>query len=189
MRKSTMLAVAFAALLVCGSTIAGVRSAACAPPAQWSLARASFGLDAKAGVFGVEGQRSEAFLPGAYFSYSAASNLSLAATVERDFASHLTVAQGGVRVRVLDTDRGDIAGGVNLVSYSDEGAQGLAKPTSWNAGVSGAWDAVKGRDGRTAVWAIASAYWDSQNNIKTLRAGLRLQLLGGHPIYEAEATQ
>lgn len=186
--RSTMLAVAFAALLVGGSTV-GTRDAACAPPAQWSLARASFGIDAKAGVLNQGGERSEVFLPGVYFSYSAASNLSLCATYERDFAGHLSIAQGGFRVRVLDTARGDIAGGVNLVSYSDEGASHLAFPTSWSAGVYGAWDAVKAKDGRTSVWAFASAAWDSQNDLKTLRAGLRLQLLGGHPIYTPEATQ
>lgn len=184
--RSTMLAAVFLTLLVGGSTVG--TEAGAQPPAMWSIARASLGADLKGAVISASGERTEAFLPGAYFSYSLASNLSLAATCERDFARKGTVAQAGARVRVLDTPRGDIAGGISLVSYSDAEYARIAKPTSVVYSVHGAWDAVRTK-GRTNVWLIASAGYDPANDIKTLRAGLRLQLIGGAPVREPDVTQ
>lgn len=174
----------FAALLV-GMTTVGVHLAGAAP-ATWSIQRLSVGADAKAGIFSKDGVEESRFLPGVYASWSAATNLSIAGTFERDFASELSIGQVGARVRVLDTDRGDIAGGVNLVAYADKGAAGIEKPTSYNISLNGAWDAIRAKNGQTQVWLIGSVSNDPQNGITAYRVGLRYQAVGGAPIREPE---
>lgn len=184
MRKSLMFAGAVLALL--SGEFASGFTCAQAAPATWSLERASLGFDGKLLLTDNGSGQVSQFAPGMYVSYSLASNLSLAGTLERSIADHLTIAKAGARVRVLDTDRGDIAGGVDLVSYSDEGAQDFAKATSYSLGVHGAWDAIRAKNGRTSVWAIASVSYDPDNNLTMYRAGLRWQAIGGKPFREPE---
>lgn len=184
MRKSLMFAGLVLALIV-GEFASGFTCAQAAP-ATWSLQRASLGFDAKAGIESVDGVETSRFLPGVYGSYSLASNLSLAATLERDFPAKYTLASAGARVRVLDTERGDIAGGLNVAFYADEGAAKIEKPTSYTISLHGAWDAVRPKNGQTTVWLIGSVANDPQNHITTYRAGLRYQLVGGTPIREPE---
>ena len=165
--------------------IAGTLSPVAAAPPSWSFDRASFGIDAK-GTWGHSGDapNASAFLPGAYLSYSVTSQLSAAATFERDFPTHLNIAQAGARFLVFKNDRGQVAGAVNLVSYSDDGSSTVLKPTSWNAAVNGSWAAVRAKNGQTTVFAIASASYDPDNDLSLIRVGLRWQVLGGHPVYE-----
>lgn len=150
-----------------------------ASPPTWSFSRASFGVDAKAGIFDTDGPTSSAFLPGAYLSYSATSQLSLAGTYERDFPRHESIGQAGLRFLMLKTERGQVAAGVNAVFYGDEGAAAMAKPTSWNASLNGSWSAARAKDGQTILWGIASAAYDPDNALTIIRVGLRLQILGG----------
>lgn len=168
---------------------AGTLSLAQAAPPTWSFARASFGVDAKGGIFDGTGPTTSAFLPGAYLSYSATSQMSLAGTFERDFPRHLSIGQTGLRFLMLKSERGQVAAGVNAVFYGDEGASSYTKPTSWNASVNGSWAAAKAKDGRTVCWGIASAAYDPDNALTILRIGLRLQILGGNPIYPQGAEQ
>ena len=151
-----------------------------AAPATWSLSRASFGIDAKAAVL-ESPERSSAFLPGAYLSWSATSQLSLAATIERDFSEHLTIGQLGARFLVARMSEGQLAAGVNLVGYGDEGAEGFLKPTSWNASLHGSYP-VWQRNGATVAWGIASASYDSDNSLGIYRLGLRYQGIGGRDV-------
>ncbi len=155
-------------------------AAASAAPARWSLDRASFGLDAKAAVTEPEGGSS--FLGGAYLSYSLTSQMSVAGTVERDFAGHLTIARAGVRFPIfhLDGGNGRVTAGANLVAYSDDGAAGIVEPTSWDAVVSGSGRRAE-NEGTTVLWGIASASYDPENDRSTYRLGLRWQALGGVP--------
>ena len=151
-----------------------------AAPAQWSIDRLSFGLDAQGAQF--DGTNLSSFLPGAYLSYSATSGLSLAGTVQRDFARHTTIGKGGFRFRVLDGQRGNVAIGANLVGYGDQTAWlGIVKPTSWETTVNGAYDVYQ-VNGRTILWGIAGASYDKANNVKEVRVGLRWQLVGGRDL-------
>lgn len=150
------------------------------PPPQWSLDRASFGLDAQGAQW--TGTNASSFLPGAYLSYDMTSGLSLAATCQRDFARHTTIGKGGFRFKVWDNDRGVVAVGANLVGYGDQTAWlGIVKPTSWESCLNGAYG-VWQKDGRTIAWGIAGASWDQQNNVKEVRVGLRWQMVGGKDI-------
>lgn len=150
-----------------------------AAPATWSFQRASLGFDAQGAQMTTSNGSSSSFLPGAYLSYSATSGLSLAGTVQRDFARHTTIGRAGARFKVLDTTRGDIALGANLVGYGDRTAWlGVTHPTSWESTVNGAYD-VWQQNGRTVLWGIAQASWDQQNDIKSVRVGLRWQAIGG----------
>jgi hypothetical protein len=161
-----------------------VAKASAAPP-TWSFSRASLSVDAKAATIDAgPAPATSAFLPGLALSYSATSQLSLAGTYERDFPTHLSLGQLGMRFLVFKSDRGQVAGGVNAVFYADEGAAGYAKPTSWNAGVYGSWAAARAKNGQTILWAIASAARDTDNDLTMVRVGLRLQVLGGHPWIE-----
>lgn len=158
-----------------------VAAPATASPARWSFERASIGLDAKAAVTEAGGQ-SSAFLPGAYLSYSLTSQVSLAGTIERDFAGRLTIARGGVRFPIfhLDGGNGRVTAAANLVSYSDEGAAGIVDQTSWEAAVNGSWRLAES-EGQTILWGIASAAFDPENDRSTYRLGVRWQMLGGNP--------
>ena len=160
------------------STITRTVTSAGSPP-SWSLLRASFGLDAQGAAWSGTISNQSSFLPGAYLSYSAASGFSLAATVQRDFARHTTIGQGGFRFRVLDGQRGNVAVGANLVGYGDQVAWlGITKPTSWNACVNGSYDVYQ-KQGRTVLFGIMGASIDPDNNLKEVRVGLRWQVLGG----------
>jgi len=184
-KNTTRFTLAVLVVLACSG--AGMVAKASAAPPTWSFARASLSLDAKGATFnGGSGPTTSAFLPGIALSYSATSQLSLVGTFERDLAGHLNVAQGGMRFLVFKNDRGQVAGGVNLVSYSDDGAVGYVKPTSWNAGVYGSWAAARAKNGTTILWAIASAARDNDNDLTMVRVGLRLQVLGGHPVHETQ---
>ena len=177
MKNTRKFLAGLAVLAVCSS---GASIVSAAPP-TWSLHRASFGIDAKGAINDNEGPTTSAFLPGAYLSYSATSQLSLAATYERDFPRHFSIGQTGLRFLLSKSERGQVAAGVNAVFYGDEGAVGVVKPTSWNASVNGSWAAAKAKDGTTVLWGIASAAYDPDNAITLVRVGLRLQIFGGAP--------
>lgn len=153
--------------------------AAGAAPARWSFDRASAGLSATGAIVDHDG-RSSAFLPGAYLSYSLTSQVSAAATVERDFARDLTIGQAGLRFRMWGNEHGRIFGGVNAVAYGDAGSSTITEPTSWNASIHGAWRMAE-NEGQTVLWAITSAAYDSENRLTIYRLGLRWQAIGGHP--------
>jgi len=150
-----------------------------ASPARWSLERAALSIDAKAAITDAP-ERSSALLPGLSLSYSLTSNLSVVGTVERDFSGKLTIGKAGLRfpiARISDGD-GRLAAGVGVVSYGDEGAAGIADPTSWDASLHGAW-ALAESEGVQTLWGIASATYDSENTRTTYRLGLRYRLLSG----------
>ena len=152
-----------------------------AAPARWSIDRASLGFDAKGAVTDAPG-RSSAFLGGAYLSYSLTSQMSVAGTVERDFAGKLTIARAGVRfpILMLDGGNGRLAASGGLVAYADEGADEIAEPTSWDAGLHGSWRLAED-EGTTVLWGVASAVYDAENTRTTYRLGLRWQAIGGKP--------
>lgn len=177
--RNTLKVLLAVAVLLAGE--AGTLNFAQAAPPTWSFARASFGIDAKGAINDTDGPTTSAFLPGAYLSYSATSQLSLAGTFERDFPRHESIGQAGLRFLLTKSERGQVAAGVNAVFYGDEGAAGIAKPTSWNASLNGSWAAAKAKNGSTVVWGIASAAYDPDNALTIIRVGLRLQILGGAP--------
>jgi hypothetical protein len=152
-----------------------------AVPASWSFERASFGVDA-AGQQWTEGDiRASSFLPGAYLSYDLTQGLSIAATGERDFARHLTLGKVGGRFKIIETERGVVALGANLVGYGDRpDFLGIAKPTSWETMAAGAYSVAE-TAGRTVLWGVAQAGWDEQNGVKWVKVGLRAQVVGGRP--------
>ena len=156
--------------------------AAHAAPAQWSLDRASLGVDAKAAILNTPAEQRSIFLPGAYLSYSLTSVLSLAGTVERDFQGHMTLGRAGFRFALARVgDGGRLWGGLNVVGYGDEGAAGIVEPTSWEAVAQAAYPVVWASNGATLAWGLASATFDPENDLTTFRVGLRAQLIGGKP--------
>jgi len=167
--------------LVLALTLLAIPTIAHSEPARWSLDRASFGVDAKGAVTEQGGQASS-FLGGTYLSYSMTEQMSAAATVERDFAGHLTIAKVGLRFPIfhLDGGNGRVTAAGNLVSYSDKGAEGIVEQTSWEAGVNGSWRLAE-NTGTTVLWGIVSAAYDPENARSTYRLGLRYQALGGRP--------
>lgn len=159
---------------------------AMAAPARWSLERASLGFAAKAAVFDQAGERTEAFLPDAYLSYSLTSQMSAAATVERDFANSLTIGRAGLRFLVYksESSRAEVAAGGGIVGYGDAGAAhfDLPKPTSWDASLTAAYPVwISNRTDAVLAWGVVGARYDSQNALGTFTLGLRAQLIGGRP--------
>jgi hypothetical protein len=150
------------------------------PPAL-SWQRVSTGLDARGALIEQGGVEHTAFRPGAYVSYSVTSQMSVAATVERGFSERLTIGHAGLRFLVAHMGAGQVAAGANLVSYSDEGAVGLLKPTSWSASLHGAYPVSWNGDGSTLLYGTLSAELDPDNEIQTYRIGLRWQAWGGRP--------
>lgn len=170
-----------AVLALGGILLLSAFGAAHAAPATWSLDRASLGLDAKGAVTDASGSRSTAFLPGVYLSWSATSQLSVAATVEQDFASNLTLSRAGARFLIAHMgDGGQVGAGASIVGYSGDGAASIVEPTSWEASLHGSYPVFESA-GRTVVWGILSASFDPENERQTYRVGLRWQAIGGRP--------
>jgi hypothetical protein len=177
-KKITLLA----ALCLWFVTVCGTESQA--SPPTWSIKRASVVLTAGAAQFDVHDAPSlNAFLPGIGLSYSLTSQMSLIGTVERDFSRDLTIARAGARLHIADVGQGDVGFGADLVGYSDNGRRylNLEKETSFQASLNGAWPVSRYRNGATCFWLVGSASYDPQNLLKTYRAGLRWQAVGGAP--------
>lgn len=148
-------------------------------PAQWSLQRTSFGFDAKAALRET-GERTTAFMPGAYLSWSATSQMSLAATVEYDFTNDLVLSRAGGRFLIARMgDGGQVGAGASLVGYSGDGAVGITEPTSWEASLHAAYPVAENA-GRTVLWGVLSARFDPENNFSLYTIGLRWQAIGGN---------
>jgi hypothetical protein len=178
MRKFMLLAVAVLGL----ATMCGTRAEA-APP-TWSLQRAAVVVTAGVAQFDVnESPTVNAFLPGLGISYSLTSQMSLVGVVERDFARDLTIARAGARLHIADIGQGDVGFGADLVAYADNGRKylNLQKETSFQASLNGAWPVSHYKNGATCFWLVGSASYDPQNLLKTYRAGLRWQAIGGRP--------
>jgi hypothetical protein len=172
MRKLTMLAVLLA--------FVGASPALAGSPPNWTD-RLSFGVDGEGASWSGSVDNQSSFLPGAYLSYSATSGLSFAGTLQRDFARHTSIGQGGFRFIILGGDRGHVALGMNVVGYGDRTAWlGIVKPTSWNACVNGSYDLVQDKNGTTILYGIAGASDDVDNDLKQVHIGLRWCILGGH---------
>lgn len=169
----------FRALAFSGALgLLGLPTLALGQPAQWSLQRTSFGLDAKAALLD-NGAHTSAFLPGAYLSWSATSQFSLAGTVEYDFTSDLVISRAGGRFLVARMgDGGQIGAGASLVGYSGDGAVGVAEPTSWEASLHGSYPVAES-SGRTVLWGVLSARYDPENTRALYTIGLRWQAIGG----------
>jgi hypothetical protein len=178
MKKLTLLL----ALSLCFVTVCGTESQAA--PAQWSFQRASVVLTAGAAQFDVnESPTVNAFLPGLGLSYSLTSQMSLVGVVERDVARDLTLGRAGARLHIADVGQGDVGFGADLVAYGDNGRKylNLQKETSFQASLNGAWPVSRYKNGATCFWLVGSASYDPQNLLKTYRAGLRWQAIGGRP--------
>lgn len=154
-------------------------SAAQTPALSWH--RVSVGADARGALVEHAGTDHTAFRPGAYLSYSVTSALSLAATLERGLKEDITVGHAGVRFLLAQMGMGQVYAGANLVSYSDVGAAGIEKPTSWSASLHGAYPVAWKGDGSTLLFGTLSAETDMENDLQTYRIGLRWQAWGGRP--------
>lgn len=174
-------------VLAVGTVSASLPSAALSAPAQWSLERAAILVTAQGAVFESGGNSYSVFLPQVGLSYSLTSGMNLVAIAERDFQSHLTVGRLGARFLVSKFGQGALGLGADAVFYADDGRArlGLRKDTSWEASVHGEWPvaryAKRGDEaqGPAALFLCASASRDVQNELSTLRLGLRYQLVGG----------
>lgn len=168
---------ALGAVLVAGALGLHVVSAQSAP-ATWSLQRASFGVDAKAALLD-NGAKTTMFLPGAYLSWSATSQLSLAGTIEYDFTNDLVISRAGGRFLVARMgDGGQVGAGASLVGYSGDGAVGVPEPTSWEASLHASYPVAEDAGG-TVLWGVLSARYDPENTRQLYTIGLRWQVLGG----------
>lgn len=173
MRKLLLLAVLALAVAVSG----GPGTCEASPP-SWSLTRASVVVTAQGAQ--IEGR--SYFLPAVGLSYSLTSQLSLIGETSHEFPTEGTINRLGARLHAASFGTGGAVGlGVNWVSYQAPRLLAVSHEQSWTATIHAAFPVARWKNGATALWGVASAERDPQNELTTYRLGMRAQLLGGKP--------